>query len=70
MPEWTKCADLDFENDDSVNWTYCASFPAAVLFAVLFFIFTVAQIVQAFMFRKVCRLPCMSAVQVACQTQE
>ncbi|KAL1953953.1 hypothetical protein VTO42DRAFT_1999 [Malbranchea cinnamomea] len=51
MPEWTKCEDIDF-NDPDIPWLYCGSFPAATLFASLFFVLTTIHFIQMFVFRK------------------
>ncbi|EEP82546.1 predicted protein [Uncinocarpus reesii 1704] len=46
-----RCEGVDFSSDD-IPWAYCPSFPAAVLFAALFFLLTVTHAAQAFLFRK------------------
>ncbi len=48
-----KCDLVAAREDDNIAWVYCPSFGAAVLFAVLFALSTVAHIVQAFRFHKV-----------------
>ncbi|KIW93834.1 uncharacterized protein Z519_05149 [Cladophialophora bantiana CBS 173.52] len=47
-----KCDLVAAREDDSIAWVYCPSFGAAVLFAVLFALSTIAHIVQALRFRK------------------
>lgn len=46
------CNAVDFNSPD-VPWSYCPSFPAAILFSSLFFIVSVAHLVQAVLLRKV-----------------
>ncbi|EFW20458.1 hypothetical protein D8B26_003164 [Coccidioides posadasii str. Silveira] len=46
-----RCDAVDF-NDDNVPWAYCPSFPAAILFAAIFCLLTIAHTAQLFLSRK------------------
>lgn len=50
----SKCRGVDFSiQQENRGWEYCPSFPAAVLFTVLYFLLSVIHGVQGFIFRKV-----------------
>ncbi|KAK2732942.1 hypothetical protein FQN57_002427 [Myotisia sp. PD_48] len=48
----SSCRGLDFENDDNVAWSYCPSFGAAIVFAVLFGVVSIVHLVQAVAYKK------------------